>query len=351
MTQNTIELDNLQANDDVATDRVSNREYQQIKIVNGAIDSVTPVEVGGGLEANALRVTLASDSTGQVTIDGTVTANLSAEDNSVLDAIQAAVEIIDNAIAGTEMRVDVITSALPTGAATAANQTTIIGHVDGIEGLLTTIDADTGNLPTIETNTDFGTVVGNGTAVGALRVTVASDSTGAIAVDLGANNDIQGDRAHNDTDSGNPVKIGAKASNNIEGVTQVANNDRTDLLADLNGCIVTRPHTTLEEILSDRVAPTTTTAAEFTDFTTVAGIHNYVTTISIYNSSAVDVYVDIKNGTAGSILFTAAAPAGGGSVITFPVPLKGEVNTHLSYQLSAAASTVYISIVGFQAQG
>lgn len=31
-------------------------------------------------------------------------------------------------------------------AITAANQTTIIGHVDGIEGLLTTIDADTGAL-------------------------------------------------------------------------------------------------------------------------------------------------------------------------------------------------------------
>ncbi len=32
------------------------------------------------------------------------------------------------------------------GVATAANQTTIIGHVDGIEGLLTTIDADTSLL-------------------------------------------------------------------------------------------------------------------------------------------------------------------------------------------------------------
>lgn len=32
------------------------------------------------------------------------------------------------------------------GDATAANQTTIIGHVDGIEGLLTTMDADTGAI-------------------------------------------------------------------------------------------------------------------------------------------------------------------------------------------------------------
>lgn len=32
------------------------------------------------------------------------------------------------------------------GDASAANQLTIIGHVDGIEGLLTTIDADTGSI-------------------------------------------------------------------------------------------------------------------------------------------------------------------------------------------------------------
>lgn len=38
------------------------------------------------------------------------------------------------------------TVSLPTGAATAANQSTIIGHVDGIEGLLGTIDTDTGNI-------------------------------------------------------------------------------------------------------------------------------------------------------------------------------------------------------------
>jgi len=35
---------------------------------------------------------------------------------------------------------------LPSGASTAANQTTIIGHVDGIETLLGTIDADTSSL-------------------------------------------------------------------------------------------------------------------------------------------------------------------------------------------------------------
>lgn len=47
--------------------------------------------------------------------------------------------------------VDVLSSALPTGASTAANQSTVIGHVDGLEGLLTTIDADTSSLTTAGT--------------------------------------------------------------------------------------------------------------------------------------------------------------------------------------------------------
>lgn len=69
--------------------------------------------------------------------------------------------------------VDVTRSALPTGAATEAKQDTIIGHVDGIEALLGTIDSDTSNL----------SVVGGGTEATAIRVTIASDSTGVLSID------------------------------------------------------------------------------------------------------------------------------------------------------------------------
>lgn len=110
---------------------------------------------------------------------------------------------------------------LPTGAATATKQDTIIGHVDGIETQLSTIATnqlpdghnvtidnasipvtdnggsltvdgtvtanlsatDNAVLDTIETNTDFGAVTGGGTEAGALRVTVANNSTGVLSVD------------------------------------------------------------------------------------------------------------------------------------------------------------------------
>lgn len=46
------------------------------------------------------------------------------------------------------LSVDVTRSALPSGASTSAKQDTIISHIDNVEGLLTTIDADTGNIST-----------------------------------------------------------------------------------------------------------------------------------------------------------------------------------------------------------
>jgi len=53
------------------------------------------VPIGAGTEAAAVRVTMATDSTGVMTVDGTVTANLSATDNAVLDTIDAVLDLIN----------------------------------------------------------------------------------------------------------------------------------------------------------------------------------------------------------------------------------------------------------------
>lgn len=60
-----------------------------------------------------------------------VTAELSAVDNAVLDAIEADTTAIAASVASID-----------------TDTTTIIGHLDGVEGLLTTIDADTGSILT-----------------------------------------------------------------------------------------------------------------------------------------------------------------------------------------------------------
>jgi hypothetical protein len=104
--------------------------------------------VGGGTEATAQRVTIANDSTGVVsvddnggalTVDGTVTAELSATDNAVLDNIDSDTSTIATntgtvagAVSGSEMQVDVV-AALPAGTNAigklAANDGVDIGDV------------------------------------------------------------------------------------------------------------------------------------------------------------------------------------------------------------------------------
>lgn len=82
-------------------------EDRELKVKH--TDAIPVTDNGGALSID--------DGGNTITVDGTVTANLSATDNTVLDNIDA-------------------------------DLTTIIGHVDGVEGLLTTIDTDTGNIAT-----------------------------------------------------------------------------------------------------------------------------------------------------------------------------------------------------------
>ena len=174
----------------VATDDDGTAHHQYVKLEAGADGTQTKILAGGGVESGALRVTIASDSTGvlsvddngsTLSVDGTVTANLGATDTAALAAVETAVELLDDTVYtdgtgtpskaigvagtdGTNPQIistntsghvniadggNVITvdgTVAVTGVATAANQTTLIGHVDGVEGLLTTIDGDTGTI-------------------------------------------------------------------------------------------------------------------------------------------------------------------------------------------------------------
>ena len=125
------------------------------------------VTIGGGAEAAALRVTIASDSTGVVTVDdgggaltvdGTVTANLSATDNAVLDAM-----VVDLAAMETLLTAANVDHAANEALLITIDEDTnaIKGHVDGIETLITstnskidTFDAVLDNILTKNTEID-----------------------------------------------------------------------------------------------------------------------------------------------------------------------------------------------------
>lgn len=158
-----------------ATDFATEAKQDDIITAIGAIPG------GGGTQYDDGDAVATPTGTVALGFDGTNVQAIATDSSGNLQTEVTNTVTVDGS--GVTQPVSAASLPLPTGAATSANQTTLIGHVDGIEGLLTTIDADTGNLPTIETNTDYGTVTGGGTETGALRVTVANNSTGVLSVD------------------------------------------------------------------------------------------------------------------------------------------------------------------------
>ena len=104
------------------------------------------VTVGGGAEATALRVTIASDSTGVVTVDdgggaltvdGTVTANLGTTDNAVLDAIDAVLDTIKIDTEAIETAVEAVNQAAEGTISATTQRVTIATDDDGVAHLAT----------------------------------------------------------------------------------------------------------------------------------------------------------------------------------------------------------------------
>jgi len=129
------------------TQPVSGTFWQATQPVSGPVTDAqlraTAVPVSGPLTDAQLRAT-------PVPVSGTVTASGPLTD-AQLRASAVPVELDAAALAALESvtvggTVAVSSSALPTGAATSALQSTIAGHLDGVEALLATIDADTGAL-------------------------------------------------------------------------------------------------------------------------------------------------------------------------------------------------------------
>lgn len=130
---------------------------------NAVLDTIAAKDFATQTTLAAINTKLASG-----TVIGDV--NLGATDNAVLDAIEADTTTIAGDTTSIDAKIPALGQALAaasvpvilpsatittltppaaiTGFGTAANQTTIIGHLDGVEGLLTTIDGDTGTIAT-----------------------------------------------------------------------------------------------------------------------------------------------------------------------------------------------------------
>lgn len=285
-------------NIDTRTEGTNGNHRQVVVLGDPATNAgVAPVDATAGL-----KVDLGADN--DVTVTGTVTANLSATDNAVLDTIDtstaaaaASLATLDNAIAGSEMQVDVV-GALPAG-------TNAIGKLSANSGV------------------DIGDV----------DVTSAIITGGAVA--------------HDSADSGNPIKVGAKAITALSGATLVASADRTDNVSDLDGAQIIRQDATLGDLVSGTASNTDGTSTQVLA-AGAAGIKHYITDVTIVNTSSSTIYVELKDGTTAKWVFP--VPATGGVTHSFRVPLAGTAATAWNFDPSAATTTIYCSVTAFKSK-
>ena len=143
------------------------------------------------------------------------------------------------------LQLDVLSSALPSGAATAANQATIIGHVDGVETLITstntkldTLETTANALETLLTGIDADTdaIRTDAAAMEALLITIDSD-TSAIktAVEL-LDNSVDGNYLNvNNNIAGTDIVGGAgTVAAGVQRVTLASNDPAVTLLGTID---------------------------------------------------------------------------------------------------------------------
>lgn len=312
------------------------------------IASMTPVQI--------------ADNGGSITVDGTVDVS--------------GTVTVDGS--GVTQPISVDSLPLPTGAATAAKQpalgtagtpSTDVISIQGVASGTVVPVSDGGGALTVDgtvavtdgsgsltVDAPVGTPVfvrlsDGASAISTLPVSLASVPSHAVTNAGTFAVQADGSVAHDSADSGNPLKLGAKASTALSGLTLVANADRTDLYAAVDGALITRG-VCLEDVVQERTTNTDGASTAFASGLAApgSGIRLWITNVDIANSSASFCTVDLRDGSAGSVLWTLPVPASGGVVKRFDPPLKLTANTALAFDASAATSTLSISANGFKSK-
>ncbi len=215
--------------------------------------------------------------------------------------------------------------------------------------LLVTIANDsTGLLPTnlsqvggTATSTSSGTF-----DAGTQRVVLASDQPVIPISDNGGTitTDTSGNVAHDASDAGNPVKVGGQARTTLP--TAVADADRVNAIFDKIGRQVV---TKCPRELRVKNNITLTGTSETTLLATGgAGVFRDIYFLSMSNTSATNVRVDIRDATAGSVWQSFLLPGDGGGVVLQPAEFipQATANNNWTAQLSGAVTDVRLSVVG-----
>ena len=153
-----------------------------------------------------------------------------------------------------------------------------------------------------------------------------------------------GNVASGSADSGNPVKVGGIVVTGAEAVA--SNAQRINTRHDKVGRPIVQPYQHRE-----RVGAQATTITSSTSETTIisaqgSGVFADLSSLSITNSSASACVVTIRSVSGNNPAFNYNVPAGGGVVVTFPVPWPQQTaNQTWSAQCSNSVASIFVNAV------
>lgn len=207
---------------------------------------------------------------------------------------------------------------------------------------------------------------GSGTATGALRVELANNGTGLVGLNTGTNSigkisDITTsvvpgtgatnlgkaeDAGHSSGDTG--VSILGVRNDALAAYTS-ADADYTTCAVDSAGRFIINLYAPTTTYVSGTTTITSSTADFLVVSAPAAGLRNYITAIQIGNTGSTSTLVTFKDGASGSTLGFTIAPAGGGSNIVYPIPLRTTQATAFAVAGASATTSLYVSAQGFKA--
>lgn len=304
----------------VATDTISGRNFQFVKLIDGTVGSENKLIIDSAGNMNVAITSSTVLSTALIagtSYIGTFGLRDAANSNNiVVKGTGATPSSTDNAL---------VVSLSPNSATLAVTQsgTWNIGSVASLPA-----------LPTGSNTIGSVNIAGGGNMINVTQFGGANVLTGGITGMLA----VGGPTVVNTLSTGNPVYVGGKAL--LAGSTKAIDGQRTAIATDAVGrVLVTQQDRTLTG--SSTVMLSTTTESTLIP-NQGDGIFTDITMLSITNGSATAVTVTLKNATSGTTVGTWNLSAGGGFVLPFNVPLAQAVaNNNWTLTLSAAVSTVY----------
>lgn|SRR5262245_37482319 len=147
--------------------------------------------------------------------------------------------------------------------------------------------------------------------------------------------------------AGAALKVETKAAATLSTATLASAGNSVYPAADLDAARIVRLDAPLGDLTNGTASNNDGTSTALIG-AAGSGVRVYLTDVTLTNTSATNIYVEMKDGTTTRWVFP--VPANSGVTHHFRSPLGGTANTAWNFDPSAAATTVWCSAAGFKSK-